>query len=201
MNKSTKASSTRYDEFDNLAEVIAQKIADGKVIGWFQERMEFGPRALGNRSILADPRDLEMRERINRIIKNREDFRPLAPSVLNEYAAEWFEIGKPTLASDFMLLSYPVKPAVANKIPAVLHRDNTARLQTVKAEYAPRYASILRGFYARTQVPLLLNTSYNDQEPIVCTPDDAIQTFTKAQIDVLAIGSFLVEKASNAKYL
>lgn len=187
----------RYTPSANIEQEVAQLLSQGNVVGFFQGRMEYGPRALGNRSLLADPRNPNMREILNHKVKHREYFRPFAPSVLAEEAHNWFEIGKPTVATDFMLMAYPTKADRQAKIPAVVHADGTSRIQTVRAETNPRYHKLISAFYALTGVPVVLNTSFNDSEPIVCTPQDAIATFMKTEIDYLAIGDFLVSKAEN----
>jgi carbamoyltransferase len=166
----------------------AEMIADGKIVAWFQGRMEFGPRALGNRSLLADPRRLDMRNILNKMVKHREDFRPFAPSVLAEHADEWFDVGPHTTSHEFMLFACGVKPERRDLIPAVLHHDNSARLQIVRRESNPRYHELISCFFEKTGVPLVVNTSYNDSEPIVCTPTDAIVTFRKSGIDALFMG-------------
>lgn len=186
-----------YEQVDNIERTVAQLIAQQAVVGYFQGRMEFGPRALGSRSILADPRDANMREILNHKVKHREYFRPFAPSILYEEVNNWFEIQKETTAADFMLMAYPAKAAVKDKIPAVLHVDGTGRIQTVKKELSPRYHQVISEFHHLTGIPLVLNTSFNDQEPIICTPNDAINTFLSTNIDYLAIGDFLVSKAMN----
>jgi carbamoyltransferase len=163
----------------------ADMIADGKIVAWFQGRMEFGPRALGNRSLLADPRRPDMRDILNQMVKHREDFRPFAPSVLDEHADEWFEVGAHTRSHEFMLFACPVKPEQRDRIPAVLHHDGSARLQLVRRQSNPRFHDLISCFFARTGVPLVVNTSLNDSEPIVCTPTDAIVTFRKSGIDAL----------------
>ncbi len=164
----------------------ADMIADGKIVAWFQGRMEFGPRALGNRSLLADARRPDMRKILNQKVKHREDFRPFAPSVMAEHAEEWFEVGGTRSTShEFMLFACPVRPALRGRIPAVVHQDGSARVQLVSARSNPRFHELLSHFYARTGVPLVVNTSFNDSEPIVCTPTDAIVTFRKSGIDAL----------------
>jgi carbamoyltransferase len=163
----------------------AEMIADGKIVAWFQGRMEFGPRALGNRSLLADPRRPDMRNILNQMVKHREDFRPFAPSVMAEHADEWFEIGAHTKSHEFMLFACGVKPELRDRIPAVLHHDGTARLQLVRRESNPRFHELISCFFEKTGVPLVVNTSFNDSEPIVCTPADAIVTFRKSGIDAL----------------
>lgn len=163
----------------------ADMIADGKIVAWFQGRMEFGPRALGNRSLLADPRRPDMRNILNQKVKHREDFRPFAPSVLAEHADEWFEVGAHLASHEFMLFAPAVKPGRRDRIPAVVHQDGTARVQLVSRKSNPRFHELLSCFFARTGVPLVINTSFNDSEPIVCTPTDAIVTFRKSGIDAL----------------
>jgi len=163
----------------------ADMIADGKIVAWFQGRMEFGPRALGNRSLLADPRRPDMRNILNQRIKHREDFRPFAPSVMAEHADDWFEVGAHATSHEFMLFACDVRPERRDRIPAVVHEDGSARLQLVRRESNPRFHELISRFHARTGVPLVVNTSFNDSEPIVCTPTDAIVTFRKSGIDAL----------------
>jgi carbamoyltransferase len=163
----------------------ADMIADGKIVAWFQGRMEFGPRALGNRSLLADPRRPEMRNILNQKVKHREDFRPFAPSVMAEHADEWFEVGAHSVSHAFMLFAPEVKPEQRDRIPAVVHKDGTARVQLVSRKSNPRFHELIAAFFAKTGVPLVVNTSFNDSEPIVCTPTDAIVTFRKSGIDAL----------------
>jgi carbamoyltransferase len=167
------------------AREAARMIADGKIVAWFQGRMEFGPRALGNRSLLADPRLPEMRDILNQKVKHREDFRPFAPSVMAEHADEWFEIGAHSPSHEFMLFAPEVKPEQRDRIPAVVHKDGTARVQLVSRKLNPRFHELISHFFAQTGVPLVVNTSFNDSEPIVCTPTDAIVTFRKSGIDAL----------------
>jgi carbamoyltransferase len=167
------------------AQDAADMVADGKIVAWFQGRMEFGPRALGNRSLLADPRRPDMRQILNQMVKHREDFRPFAPSVLAERADEWFEVGAHSTSHEFMLFACGVKAGRRDRIPAVLHHDGSARLQLVRRESNPRFHELISCFFARTGVPLVVNTSFNDSEPIVCTPTDAIVTFRKSGIDAL----------------
>lgn len=180
-----------YRRLTNLADEVAERLARDQVIGWFQQRMEFGPRALGARSILASPLHASMQERLNEI-KDREDFRPVAPVVLEEEAASWF---KGAGSSPFMLFVYDVLPDKAEVIPAVRHIDGTARIQTVNREQHPLYYDLLKAFQARTGVPVLVNTSFNTRgEPIVCTPRDAVECFWTSPLDALVIGPFLLEK-------
>jgi carbamoyltransferase len=167
----------------------ADMIANGKVVAWFQGRMEFGPRALGNRSLLADPRRPDMRNILNQRVKHREDFRPFAPSVMAERADEWFELGGAHSTShEFMLFACGVKPERRDRIPAVVHKDGSARVQLVRHESNPDFHELISCFFAQTGVPLVINTSFNDSEPIVCTPSDAIVTFRKSGIDTLFMG-------------
>ena len=172
----------------DAAREAADMIADGNIVGWFQGRMEFGPRALGNRSLLADPRRPDTRAILNRMVKHREDFRPFAPSVLAERADEWFEVGPHLASHEYMLFACPTKPGRRERIPAVIHQDGTARVQLVRREANPRFHELISRFFARTGVPLVLNTSFNVSEPIVCTPAHAIATFRKAGIDALFMG-------------
>ena len=177
----------------SAARDAADMIADGKIVAWFQGRMEFGPRALGNRSLLADPRRPDMRTILNQKVKHREDFRPFAPSVMAEHADEWFEIGGAHSTShDFMLFAPAVKAAQRDRIPAVVHQDGTARVQLVSRESNPDFHELISCFFARTGVPLVINTSFNDSEPIVCTPTDAIVTFRKSGIDALFMGDVVL---------
>ena len=166
-------------------------IADGKILGWFQGRAEWGPRALGNRSIVADPRRAEMKEILNRRIKHREIFRPFAPSILAEATGEWFEKSHP---SPFMTLAYAVRPDKRAQIPAPTHVDGTARLQTVTPEANPRYWRLIKAFEQATGVPVVLNTSFNDNEPIVCRPEEALDCFERTQMDALVLGDFLITR-------
>ncbi|HMG05955.1 MAG TPA: carbamoyltransferase C-terminal domain-containing protein [Chthoniobacterales bacterium] len=187
----------RYDKPLNLERDVARLISERQVVGFFQGALEFGPRALGNRSILADPRQADMRDLLNRKVKHREYFRPFAPSVLEEAASHWFEIRKPTSASDFMLMAYLARDCCKWQIPAVLHVDGTCRIQSVKKEVNPRFHRLISEFQELTGVPILLNTSFNDQEPIICSPTDAIETFLETEIDFLAIENCLVAKSGN----
>ncbi len=180
-----------YRELDEdaLVKETAQHIADGKVVGWYQGRAEWGPRALGNRSIVVDPRRHDMRDILNMRIKHREPFRPFAPSILEEYTGEWFEQDYP---SPFMLMTYKVRPEKRDLIPAPTHVDGTGRLQTVSKRTNPRYWKLIDAFRQLTGVPLVLNTSFNENEPIVCTPDEAVQTFLRTKMDVLVMGNYIV---------
>jgi carbamoyltransferase len=174
------------------AREAADMIADGKIVAWFQGRMEFGPRALGNRSLLADPRRPDMRHILNQKVKHREDFRPFAPSVMAEHADQWFEVGAHSTSHAFMLFACAVKPERRDRIPAVVHHDGSARVQLVSRESNPDFHELISCFFARTGVPLVVNTSFNDSEPIVCTPTDAIVTFRKSGIDALFMGDVVL---------
>jgi carbamoyltransferase len=178
---------------DELLKRTAAIIADGQILGWFQGRAEWGPRALGNRSIVADPRRPEMKDILNRRIKHREIFRPFAPSILAERTGQWFEKSYP---SPFMTLAYSVLPEQREKIPAPTHVDGTGRLQTVTREANPRYWKLIKAFEDLTGVPVVLNTSFNDNEPIVCRPEEALDCFLRTQMDALVLGEFLIRKTS-----
>ena len=177
---------------DALMQRTAAIIADGKILGWFQGRAEWGPRALGNRSIVADPRRPEMKEILNQRIKHREIFRPFAPSILAESTGEWFEKSYP---SPFMTLAYSVRPEKRKEIPAPTHVDGTGRLQTVSRAANPRYWSLIKAFEQLTGVPVVLNTSFNDNEPIVCRPEEALDCFQRTQMDALVLGDFLITRS------
>ena len=176
---------------DQAACLAAELIADGQVVGWFQGRMEWGPRALGNRSILADPRRVEMKDILNNRVKHREPFRPFAPSILAEATGDYFEQDQP---DPFMTKVYQVRPEKRAVIPAATHVDGTGRLQTVDRATAPRYWALIKEFERRTGVPVVLNTSFNDTEPIVCRPEEAIDCFQRTRLDALFIGSYAVRK-------
>jgi carbamoyltransferase len=179
---------------DDLIDSTVEAIAQGKIVGWFQGRMEFGPRALGNRSILADPRRKDMKEILNSRIKYREPFRPFCPSILAERVGEYFETDYP---SPFMVMAYRITPKQREMIPAVTHGDGTGRLQTVEREVNPRYWKLIHRFGQVTGVPVLLNTSFNENEPIVQTPAQAIDCFLRTRMDVLSIGGFVLHKQEN----
>jgi carbamoyltransferase len=184
----------RYHTFPNdklLCQYTAEQIAASKVVGWFQGRMEWGARALGNRSILADPRRPNMREIINTKIKFREKFRPFAPSILEEHLDEYFVGAVP---DPFMIQVYPVRPEKRAVIPAVTHVDGSGRLQTVNRKTNPLYCQLLTAFKELTEVPVLLNTSFNENEPIVHRPEEALDCFLRTQMDVLVMGKYVVEK-------
>jgi carbamoyltransferase len=176
---------------ESLIQTTARHISDGKILGWFQGRVEWGPRALGQRSILADPRRPEMKEILNRRIKHRETFRPFAPSILEEATGDFFEKTHP---SPFMTFAYNVRQEKRDVIPAPTHVDGTARLQTVSRTANPLYWKLIRAFGDLTGVPVVLNTSFNDNEPIVCRPEEALDCFRRTQMDVLVMGNFILEK-------
>ena len=167
---------------------VARAIADGKIVGWFQGKSESGNRALGNRSILADPRNPNIKDIINSTIKMREDFRPFAPAVLEEHYKEYFDTNSP---SPYMSRICKVK---TDKVPGVTHVDGTARIQTVNKEFNEKFYNIINEFYKITGIPMLLNTSFNCQEPIVETPEQAIRTFKKTALDLLIINDYVVKK-------
>jgi carbamoyltransferase len=182
---------TRVDEQAALVEHTAAALTDGAVVGWFQGRMEFGPRALGNRSVLCDPRRAEMKDVLNRRIKHREPFRPFAPAILAERTEAWFLDAQP---SPTMLMVLPVRPERRAEVPAIVHVDGSGRLQTVERAHNPLFYSLIEAFERRTGVPIVLNTSFNENEPIVCTPDEAVACFTRTAIDLLVLGPFLVRR-------
>jgi carbamoyltransferase len=189
----------QYRKLDRAAllDTVAEQIAQGNVIGWFQGRMEWGPRALGNRSIVAHPGLPNMKDVLNARIKHREWFRPFAPSIMADHQHEYFENDHP---SPFMLHVYKIRPEKRKELTAVNHVDDTGRLQTVTREENPMYYDLIAAFHRKTGIPVILNTSFNENEPIVCTPEEAIDCFRRTRMDVLAIGPFLVVKpAGNAE--
>jgi carbamoyltransferase len=183
-------SAERLDD-DALFATVAERIAAGDVVGWFQGRMEFGPRALGHRSIVADPRSESMKEVLNARIKHREPFRPFAPSILAERVGDWYEQDYP---SPFMVLVYKTAADKRGRVPAVNHVDDTGRVQSVEAGVAPRYHRLISEFERQTGVPIVLNTSFNENEPIVMTPGEALETFQKTRMDVLALGNYVLRR-------
>jgi len=196
-NATIEASLAKYSltgqpmEMDALCDRAAEIVAGSNVLGWFQGRMEWGPRALGNRSIIADPRFAETKDILNARIKKREKFRPFAPAILQEATGDYFDQSYP---DPFMLKVYNVLPEKQAVIPAVTHVDGTGRLQTVEAHINPRYHGLIKAFGEKTGVPVILNTSFNENEPIVCTPDEAIDCFVRTKMDALVIGDYLVVK-------
>ncbi len=181
----------KYEKLSDgdLFRTVAAHIAEGKIVGWFQGRTEWGPRALGNRSILADPRRGDMRDVLNERIKKRENFRPFAPSVLEDSVEDWFENSYPV---PFMEKVYKIRAAKRKRVPAVCHVDGTGRLQSVSRKINPRYYALIREFYKMTRVPMVLNTSFNENEPIVNTPGEAIHCFLRTKMDVLVLNNFLI---------
>ena len=182
----------KYLEKPQLLNYVVDRICEGKIIGWFQGKMEFGARALGNRSLIADPRRADMRDIINLKIKFREKFRPFAPSILEEKISEYFESNTPT---PFMENVFNIKPEKRAEIPAVTHVDGTGRLQTVSQKTNPLYWELINTFAHRTGIPLLLNTSLNENEPIVRTPEEAIQCFLRTRMDALVLGSYYLDRS------
>ena len=183
----------RIDEEAELCRVTADHIARGHVVGWFQGRMEWGPRALGNRSILGDPRRSDMKDILNRKIKRRESFRPFAPSILRGHVGEWFETDYDV---PFMLQVYQIREDKRASIPAVTHVNGSGRLQTITRAQNPRYHRLIEAFAAQTGVPIVLNTSFNENEPVVCRPEEAIDCFLRTHMDVLVLGDVMIERVS-----
>lgn len=184
-----------YKEFkdtDELIDITSQHICEGKIIAWFQDKMEFGPRALGNRSILMDPSVKNAKEILNLKIKLREKFRPFAPSILEDETEKWFESDT---MSDYMTFVYKIKKDKRPFIPAVCHIDGTGRLQTVKKNLNDRYYRLISSFYKKKKIPMLLNTSFNENEPIVNTPKEALNTFLRTKIDILVIDNFIIQRS------
>lgn len=176
---------------ETLYKIVSKRIAEGKVVGWFQGKMEWGPRALGNRSILGDPRRADMKDILNIKIKRRESFRPFAPSILREHVKDWFEQEDDV---PFMMKVYQVKKNKRQEIPAVTHVDGSGRLQTVKQETNIKYYNLIKQFYRLTNVPILLNTSFNENEPIVSKPEEALDCFLRTKMDVLVLGNNLIQR-------
>ena len=181
----------RIDDDAELCERTARAITDGLVVGWFQGRMEWGPRALGNRSILGDPRRADMKDILNAKIKRRESFRPFAPSILREAVGEWFEQDDDV---PFMMQVFQVRDEKRALIPAVTHVDGSGRLQTVHRETNPLYHKLISAFGSLTSVPLVLNTSFNENEPVVCRPEEALDCFLRTRMDVLVLGNYFVQR-------
>jgi carbamoyltransferase len=174
-----------------LCRRTATAIADGKVVGWFQARMEWGPRALGNRSIVCDPRRGDMKAVLNAKIKKRESFRPFAPSVLAEAVSDWFEEDDDV---PFMMQVFQIREEKRPLIPAVTHVDGSGRLQTVKRSANPLYHALISAFRDSTGVPMVLNTSFNENEPVVCKPDEALDCFLRTNMDALVLGEFVMRR-------
>ena len=212
------AVSSYYESFDELAKLVATRLAEGKVIGWFQGRMEYGPRALGNRSILGDARNPEMQKKLNLKIKYREGFRPFAPSVLQEDVQEYFELDRP---SPYMLLVAPVRAEkriplpkgyngqslyerlyfLRSDLPAITHIDYSARIQSVDKNVNPRYWQLIQQFKKLTGYGVIVNTSFNVRgEPIVCSPQDAYRCFMRTEMDYLVMGNYMLDKRDQPKF-
>jgi carbamoyltransferase len=181
----------RTYERDALLETTTDLLLKGKVVGWFQGRMELGARALGNRSLLADPRRSDIRDIINLRIKFREKFRPFAPSVLEEHVGEWFEVDEP---APYMEKVFPIRKEKRANVPAVTHVDGSGRLQTVSKATNPLYHALISRFHEKTGVPMILNTSLNENEPIVRTPEEAISCFLRTEMDAIVLGSHLIDR-------
>lgn len=196
IQRSLEKAGVRYNKFDRgpLLDTVSDRIAKGDVVGWFQGKMEWGPRALGNRSILAHPGLPQMKDVLNARIKRREWFRPFAPSILQERQAAFFEHDHP---SPFMLHVYKIKPGKRESLCAVNHVDHTGRLQSVSQEENPLYYELIQNFERKTGIPVVLNTSFNENEPIVCAPDEAIRCFQRTKMDALAIGPYVALKNEN----
>jgi carbamoyltransferase len=178
-------------EGDELLESTVDRMIAGKVVGWFQGKMEFGARALGSRSLVADPRRTDMRDIINLRIKFREKFRPFAPSILEEEVGKWFEIDE---ATPYMEKVFPIRKEKQNLIPAVTHVDGSGRLQSVSRKANPRYHALITKFFEKTGVPIILNTSLNENEPVVRLPEEAISCFLRTDMDVLVLGNCLIDR-------
>jgi carbamoyltransferase len=181
----------RIEDEAELCRRTATAIAEGKVIGWFQGRMEWGPRALGNRSILGDPRRVDMKDILNLKIKRRESFRPFAPSILREQVLHWFETEDDV---PFMMQVFQIRAERRATIPAVTHVDGSGRLQTVHRDSNPRYYRLIESFQGMTGVPILLNTSFNENEPVVCRPEEALDCFLRTKMDVLVMENWMVSR-------
>ncbi|HEY3278245.1 MAG TPA: carbamoyltransferase C-terminal domain-containing protein [Syntrophorhabdaceae bacterium] len=182
---------TLVEDEEALCREVAQRVAEGKIVGWFQGRMEWGPRALGNRSIVCDPRRPNIKDILNVKIKRRESFRPFAPSIIREAVAEWFETDYDV---PFMLQVYQIREPKRNFIPAVTHVNGSGRLQSVTEDQNPRYYRLIKAFEAITHVPMVLNTSFNENEPVVCTPKEALDCFLRTKMDVLVLNNYFVER-------
>jgi len=181
----------KFDKFEQLSLNISKEISNGKIVGFFNGRMEWGPRALGNRSILADPRNTNIREVLNVKIKRREKFRPFAPSIIEEETKNWFKTNDKV---PFMSKVFKVRNEKKYLIPSVTHIDGTGRLQTVSKNYNPRFYTLISDFFKITKVPILLNTSFNENEPIVCTPKEALDCFLRTRMDILVLGNYVLHR-------
>jgi carbamoyltransferase len=192
-----KRNGLTYRRSADPAQEIARTIADGAIVGFFCGRMEAGPRALGARSILADPRRQDMKDTLNLRVKHREHFRPFAPSCLEEHLAEVFEASPASRSYGYMITTATVRSEMRDKVPAITHHDGTARPQAVSREASPLFWNVINEFYKHTGIPLVVNTSFNDNEPIVCSPQDAIDCFLRTHIDLLAFENYLVYRGDN----
>ena len=190
-NSNTNFSFKKYNSFQDLCDEVAELIIQQKIISWFQNKMEFGPRALGNRSILMDPRNKDAKKILNLKVKLRESYRPFAPSILKEETSNWFQRFE---SADYMTFVYKIIKNKRNLIPAVCHVDGTGRLQTVDNDQNPKFYKLIKSFYRKTNIPILINTSFNENEPIVNRPEDAIKTFLKTNLDYLVINNFILKK-------
>lgn len=189
--KSEGAEYIRYESDAELYDVVSDALVDGKVIGWFNGRAEFGPRALGGRSIIVDPRRADAKDLLNSKIKRRESFRPFAPSILSEHVKDWFELDEPV---PFMEKVFPIRPERHDEIPAVTHVDGSGRLQSVYADATPRYHALISAFHAKSGVPILLNTSFNENEPIVNAPEHAYACYARTSMDMLVMENCVVRR-------
>jgi len=192
IERALESSGLKYERSRKPAETAAKLLSLGKVVGWFNGRMEFGPRALGGRSILADPRSAETRLALNSRVKYREDFRPFAASILEENFGDYFADDLP--ASPFMLYALELREGKREEVPAVVHADGSCRIQTVSKAVSPDFHALVSAFYELTGVPMVLNTSFNENEPIVCTPEDAVSVFASTNMDALIIDGYLVTR-------
>ena len=184
---------SRIADEGELCRAAATAVAEGKVVGWFQGRMEWGPRALGNRSILGDPRRADMKDILNLKIKRRESFRPFAPSILREAVPVWFETDDDV---PFMMEVFQIRQEKRAQVPAVTHVDGSGRLQTVHRDTNPRYYRLIETFAEQTGVPMVLNTSFNENEPVVCRPEEALDCFLRTRMDVLILGEWMLVRDS-----
>jgi carbamoyltransferase len=184
----------QIDDEDELCRRTAEAISRGEVVGWFQGRLEWGPRALGNRSIVCDPRRADMKDILNAKIKRRESFRPFAPSILEEDVSEWFEEND---AVPFMMQVFQINEEKRGQIPAVTHVDGSGRLQTVIRSTNPRYHKLISSYKAVTGVPIILNTSFNENEPVVCTPDEAFACFLRTNMDLIVLNNHYISRPTN----
>jgi carbamoyltransferase len=187
--KKSKIKYKRINNFNYLCKLVSKKISSGKIVGWYQDRMEWGPRALGNRSILCDPRNKKIRDILNVKIKKREKFRPFAPSILREKVKEWFEVDD---ENPFMTKVYKIKVSKKKIIPAVCHIDGTGRVQTVRKINNIKYYMLIKEFFKLSGVPILLNTSFNESEPIVCTPKNALDCFIRTKMDIIVLQNWIL---------